>query len=247
MLTNPAIRIVTKQTLRKLAETQRSVQEYPKTLKGNPRIKVLYEHNPLFQKILRENLVNNLRNLSPGFSSGKSTVEQQLQVTSGGSGRGKAAYQAFYRDGDKGDKAAKIAVVWNRGGVISRSPKFLAQPLSFGKRIAVSPNEYPSDKGDPYVSFVIEKKYPASKNPNIKQDVHGLMIIRKRAQKSITTNKKGDRKKQSEIVASYLLLVSQTHKATHWADKALHKTNNEILPMLKTLVIGTMQKQKILS
>lgn len=239
--------VATNQLIRDLTKMLKDVEDYPKTKLGAPRIAIQYENNKVFQKILEKNLITNLRALGGGFASGKSIVEDELQVNPGsGSGRrGVAAYQAGFKNTVRGTKAFKIAIIWDQGGTIfPRQAKYLTQPLSEGKRIDLSPLEYNNDQ---HVAQFYPNTGTASHHPLIQQSVHGLMVIRKKPTRSLVRRKKGEKRDRGQVVAKFLVLNYQKHLSSQWIYHATLKTRTEVLPIMYETGLKYIRSQKVLS
>lgn len=242
--------VSTNQLIRNLTKLLKDVDDYPKTKLGTPRIKIQYENNKVFQAILWKNLAQEWQNLGPAFNL-NSKVMQQLKVNpgSGEGNRGVAAYNAAFKNTRAGEHALAIARIWNKGGSIyPRNVRYLTQPMSKKTGVKASPRFYNTDPGGEFTAFVdMNKTYVGSRDPRISQDVHGMLYIRERKQPYVPRKKGEKLVRQTNLVAKFLLLKSQTHKATHWIDLAAKKTRAEVLPIMIETGRKYIQSQKVLS
>lgn len=242
--------VSTNQLIRNLTKTFKDIEDYPKTKLGTPRIAIQYKNNKVFQAILWKNMVQQWNALGPAFNA-SSIVQSNLDVGpgSGAGNQGVAAYHAGFKNTEIGTKAFKIAEIWNSGGVIlPRNVKYLAQPFSLTKRSQVSPLQYNTGPEGDETAFVDNKThYHGSRDPRISQNVYGMLYIRKRKQGYVPSKKGKKVKHQTEIVARFLLLKSQTQKATRWIDLAAKKTMIEVKPIMLKTGLDYIRNQKVLS
>lgn len=242
--------VSTNQLIRNLTKLFKDVEDYPKTKLGTPRIAIQYQNNKVFQGILWKNLVQEWNNLGPAFNV-NSKVMQQMKVNpgSGAGNKGVAAYQAGFNNTNIGTQAFKIAEIWNKGGSIyPRNARFLTQPMSKKTGVKASPRFYNTDPGGEFTAFVDKNKtYVGSRDSRISQDVAGMLYIRERKQPYIPRKKGEKLVRQTNLVAKFLLLNSQTHKATRWIDIAAKKTRAEVLPIILETGRKYIASQKVLS
>jgi hypothetical protein len=86
-----------------------------------------------------------------------------------------------------------------------------------------------------------------SSHPLISQSVHGLMVVRKKPQRSLVRRKKGEKRDRGQYVAAFLVMHSQTHKPSYWIYHAAIKTRTEILPLMIKTGQEYIKSQKVLS
>lgn len=236
------IKVIVSTALRDLARLGAKIEDYPKTRRG-AAVKVLESKKGELQSRLKSRMINHLHKIGPGFASG-SQVEQNLNVSYGGYGKGVSALKVEVLN----EKAAIIANAWNKGATIRpKSWQFLAQPISEGKRVEIPASSY---KGDQYSTWVYKGTKFQSRNPNIEQDVIGLMVIRKKnsfvlGRKLNSKTKKNEVVAVPETVARYILMKKQVIKPTRWAFNALKEFREVDFPVVAKELINEMKSERL--
>lgn len=239
------IKVVVAQAVRDLAQLANNVQDWPQTAKG-ASIKALNGRKDYLIAKLTFRGIKALRRI-PGFHKGGSQVEEDLIVKPGGFGqRGVSSVSIQMRT----KKSFMIAEAWDKGAVIvPKNVKYLAEPLSEGKRLPLSPKKF---LGSNYTSFFY--KNPSIINPSlhpfIVQDISGLMVIRDKknlVKSSRFNNKTGKVEKRNvgKPVQSFVLMKRQVIKATNWAGRAVAEFREQDVPVIAKDIVENLKAIKV--
>lgn len=239
------MRLLAAKAIRDLTKVLQGVKDFPHTKAGKASSRALNKQKPFIQTEFKTFLIDELHKLGRGFSSGTSRVEKNLKVAGGpGLGRGISGFKAYFTD----EKAGAIATIWNTGGTIKskRSGGYLAEPRSGSAvRLQISPRKYPTAKTDPYESVVYKNVGTPTQDPDIEQDVYGLMVIKRR--RANLVRRKGVKKPPLKTVATFLLLRKQVHRPTLWAVKALQRVRKETLPTIVAQLAKDVTRERVVS
>lgn len=228
------MRLLVGQAFKELEQRAKKLKSWPIEKGRKVVMKHLKEDSIVFKLLLHDNLIKNLHALSPGFASGSSIVERNLRIGNS-SGKGSQGFKAFF-EGAESKKAADIAHIWNRGGTIKpKKHKFLTQPLDGGTKSYFSPREFDDKTSGPYTSWLYTGVGRGISSANISQDVYGTLVFRKKGSKSKI-------RKNPQASAAFLVLRSQKHRATKWADNALKQTVKEGLPIVRKRVVERVKQ-----
>lgn len=235
------IKIVVAQAVRDLAKLANNVQDWPQTAKG-ASVKALNQRKSFLIEKLKMRAIKKLRNV-PGFGRG-SQVESDLIVGPGGGGLpGVSSISISLRT----KKSFIIAEAWNKGARIlpGGGITYLAEPLSTGKRVPLSPTTF---KNASYSSFFFQNPslVKPSSNPYVEQDVAGLMVIRDR--KNLVKVERKDpktgkirTKSVGAVKATFILMKSQVIKPTRWAFHALREFRQYDVPEIAKDIVTQLK------
>lgn len=201
---------------------------------GEVAARTLNDQSKFIQNVYKQELLKNLHGLGRGFRFG-SKIERNLEINKVYDGK-VLSFTADVKD----SKTATIAHIWDKGGVIRPKKKVLTEPL--GLKVGASPLDYGNET---YSTWLYEGvgKYP--KNPNIDQDVRGMLVVRERklagAQKVKT---KHGMRFRPKVVARFLTLRSQTHHKTNWIGFSSKSAVTIIVPKLREELIKSIKELK---
>ena len=239
------IKVVVAQAVRDLAQLANNVQGWPQTAKG-ASVKALNERKDYLIAKLTYRGIKALRRI-PGFHKGDSQVEQDLVVKPGGFGqRGVSSISIRMRT----KKSFMIAQAWDKGAVIvPKNVKYLAQPLSEGKRVQLSPKSF---LGSNYTSFFYKNPsiIRSSLHPYIEQDIAGLLVIRDKKnliKSSRFNNKTGKVEKRNvgKPIQSFVMMKRQVIKATNWAGRAVQEFREQDVPVIAKDIVQKLKDVKV--